>query len=199
LFSIHRDLAEEITMTNKNQPGRKALMLTGVTLVAVGALALFSPVAAGEWVVRLSALVLTVTGIVQVVQAVRGGGGLGGIFAGLLGLIVAGVGVMIWLNPELGSGVLTALLMVFFIVHGFWKLSSAFRFRQIPGWTWLALSGLLSLLFVYLLWAQWPLSGAWAIGILVGLDILLTGIAMIVVARRARLTRSSGYVDTISL
>jgi uncharacterized membrane protein HdeD (DUF308 family) len=188
-----------MTMANKNQPGRKVLMLTGVALVAVGTLALFSPVAAGEWVVRMVALVLAVTGIVQLVQAVRVGGGLGGIVAGLLGLVVAVVGVMIWLNPELGSGVLTALLMVFFVVHGFWKLSSAIRFRQIPGWTWLFLSGLLSLLFVYLLWAQWPLSGAWAIGILVGLDLLLTGIAMITVARRARLARSSGYVDTISL
>ncbi len=57
----------------------------------------------------------------------------------------------------------------------------------------------MSLIFVFLLWKQWPLAGAWAIGVLVGLDLLLTGITMIVLANALRKSRSSNYVDTISL
>ena len=65
--------------------------------------------------------------------------------------------------------------------------------------SWLLLSGLLSLVFVWLLWSQWPLSGAWAIGVLVGLDLLLLGIALIVLSRALRRLSSNVYLDTINL
>jgi uncharacterized membrane protein HdeD (DUF308 family) len=117
----------------------------------------------------------------------------------VLGALVAGVGVLVWFNPEVGSGFLTALLMIFFVVNGLWKISSALRFRPARGWTWLLLAGLISLLFVYLLWSQWPLAGAWAIGVLVGLDLLLTGLALILLARALRRVRSPDNLDTINL
>jgi len=186
-------------MNRRALPSKKMLMLTGIALLVFGVLLLVSPVAVGAAVVRLVALILVIIGVVQLVQAFRARGATETVTSGLLGAIVAGLGVMVWFNPELGSGFLTALLMIFFIVHGLWKASLAFRFRGAPGWIWLLLSGLLSLLFVYLLWRQWPLSGAWAIGVLVGLDLLLTGLAMITLSVATRKTRSRGDVDTIRL
>jgi len=186
-------------MNRKALPGSKVLMMTGIALTVFGVILLFSPVAAGEWVVRLVSLVLIVTGVVQLVQAFRSGASAASIIAGLLGAVVAGVGVMVWQNPVLGSGVLTGLLMIFFVVHGLWKLSTAFRYRRLPGWLWLLSSGALSLIFVYLLWRQWPLSGAWAIGVLVGLDLLLTGVAMMVLAGAMKRVGTSNYVETIQL
>jgi uncharacterized membrane protein HdeD (DUF308 family) len=186
-------------MNSKGLPGRKTLMIMGVTLILIGILLLVSPAAVGGAVVRLVALVLAVTGIAQLIQGLRGGSATHTVISALLGLIVAGVGVLVWFNPELGSGFLTALLMIFFVVQGVWKLSMAIRFRQIRGWAWLLLSGLVSLVFVYFLWAQWPLAGAWAIGVLVGLDLLLTGFSMIVVAAAMGKVKTSAYVDTINL
>jgi uncharacterized membrane protein HdeD (DUF308 family) len=193
------DGIEDNTMNGKGLPGRKILMLMGLVLVLLGVLLLISPAAVGGAVVRLVAVVLVVTGIVQLIQGFKGGTGIHTIISSLLGIVVAGLGVMVWLNPELGSGFLTALLMIFFFVQGLWKLSTAFRYRQVRGWTWLLVSGLVSLVFVYLLWAQWPLAGAWAIGVLVGLDLLLTGFSMIVIAAAMKTVRSSRYVDTINL
>ena len=186
-------------MDRKTLPGSRMLMTMGIVLTVFGALLLISPATVGGVVVRLVALVLVLTGIAQLIQGLRGGSASHTVISGILGLVVAGVGVLVWLNPELGSGFLTALLMVFFVVHGLWKLSTAVRYRKARGWAWLLLSGLISLVFVYLLWKQWPLSGAWAIGVLVGLDMLLTGLAMIVLAYSMRKVKSSGYVDTISL
>ena len=57
----------------------------------------------------------------------------------------------------------------------------------------------MSLVFVYLLWIQWPLSGAWAVGVLVGIDLVLTGLSMVILAVALRKVRGSGYVDTINL
>ena len=185
---------------NRNAlPGSKTLMMMGIALAVLGALLLVSPAAVGGAVVRLVALVLVVIGVIQLIQGFRGSRASHTVVSTVLGLIVAGVGVLVWLNPEIGSGFLTGLLMIFFVVHGLWKLSTAIRYRNATGWVWLLLSGLLSLVFVYLLWKQWPLSGAWAIGVLVGLDLLMTGFAMIILAITMRKVRSSGYVDTISL
>lgn len=186
-------------MNRNGLPGRKMLMSMGLVLVLLGALLLVSPAAVGGAVVRLVALVLIVTGIVQLVQGFKGGSTVHTVISSLLGLVVAGLGVMVWLNPELGSGFLTALLMIFFVVNGLWKISTALRFRGLAGWSWLLLSGLLSLIFVWLLWAQWPMSGAWAIGVLVGLDLLLAGIALILLSRTLRKVHKSDYLDTISL
>lgn len=171
----------------------------GMLLALIGVLLLVSPAAVGGAVVRLVALVLVFTGIVQLFQGFRGGSATHTVISALLGLVVAGVGVLVWFNPELGSGFLTALLMIFFVLQGLWKLSMAIRFRQLRGWVWLMLSGLVSLVFVYFLWAQWPLAGAWAIGVLVGLDLLLTGFSMILIAAAMGKMKSSGYVDTINL
>jgi uncharacterized membrane protein HdeD (DUF308 family) len=191
--------SEERRMNRKALPGSNVLMMTGIMLAVFGAVLLFSPVAAGEWVVRLVSLILMVTGVVQLVQAFRSGVSMGSLIGGLLGVVVAGVGVMVWQNPVIGSGVLTGLLMIFFIVNGLWKLSTAIRFRRLPGWLWMLFSGVLSLVFVYLLWSQWPLSGAWAIGVLVGLDLLLSGISMIILAGAVKKVGHSNYVETIQL
>ena len=185
-------------MNNKSLPGSKVLMLGGIALIVFGILLLISPAAVGGAVVKLVALVLMITGVAQLVQALRSGIGAGAIISALLGVLVAGLGIMVWTNPELGSGFLTALLMIFFIVHGLWKITTALRYRMLPGWLGLLFSGVLALVFVYLLWRQWPLSGAWAIGVLVGLDLLLTGVALVVLGLAARKFRSSNYVDTIT-
>ena len=186
-------------MSRTDLPGRKMLLSMGIALVLFGILLLVSPAAVGGAVVRLVALVLIVTGVVQLIQGLKGGSTSHIIISSLLGLVVAGLGVLVWLNPELGSGFLTALLMIFFVVQGLWKLTTAVKFRQVRGWAWLLLSGLVSLVFVYFLWAQWPLAGAWAIGVLVGLDLLLTGFSMMVIAMAMKKVKSSGYVDTINL
>jgi len=50
---------------------------------------------------------------------------------------------------------------------------------------WVLGSGVLSLLLGLLIWNQWPVSGMWAVGVLVGVDLLSTGISMVVLASRA--------------
>lgn len=186
-------------MSKRIMPGGNALLISGIALALLGVLLLLSPVAVGSVVVKLVALVLGVVGLVQLVQALRSANLVHRAVSGVLGAVVAGVGVLVWFNPDVGSGFLTALLMIFFVVNGVWKISLALRFRPAAGWGWLLLAGLISLLFVYLLWSQWPLAGAWAIGVLVGLDLLLTGLALMLLARALRKARGSGDVDTIHL
>lgn len=162
--------------------GANTLMVTGALLAVIGLVALLSPVTAGSAVVKIVALILVVTGVVQLVHAYRSSSRPDRLLWTVLGSVISLLGILVWFNPEIGSGFLATLLMLFFAAQGFWKISMSLRLRRFNGWLWMLLSGLLSLLFVYLLWSQWPLSGAWIIGLLVGLDLLLSGIAAMVVA-----------------
>lgn len=186
-------------MSSRPLPGSNILMVTGVAATLFGVLLLLSPAAVGGAVVRFVALALVLVGVVQLLNAMRPASPAHRTVSAVLGAIVTAVGVLVWLYPELGSGFLTALLMIFFAVNAVWKLSTAWRLRPLPGWGWVAGSGLLSLLLAWLLWKQWPLSGAWAIGVLVGIDLLVTGLALIRVARSGRRNRGSDYVGTINL
>jgi len=169
-------------MTRKPLPRRNTLVLGGSVLVALGALLLVSPVAVGNTVVRIVALVLAVTGVAALVQAYRSEASAQRGVSMALGAVAAVLGVLVWLNPQVGTGFLTALLMGFFAVDGGWKLMMAFRYRPLRAWWWLLASGILSLFFVLLLGWQWPVSAAWVIGVLVGLDFLGAGVSMLLLA-----------------
>jgi uncharacterized membrane protein HdeD (DUF308 family) len=192
-------ISENVEMNNSARMGSRTLMLTGIVLSILGLLLLASPMAAGEFVIMMVAAILFLTGVAQVIQSFRSPGAADRLISAVLGVVVAGLGFMVWRNPEIGSGFLMTLLMVFFVVNGLWKVTTAWRFRGASGWIWLMLAGLVSLFFVWLLWSQWPVAGAWVIGVLIGIDLLLTGISMVVLAVTARRVRSSGYVDTINL
>jgi len=174
-------------------------LFTGILLIVFGLVVLFSPVAAGEVVVNVAAIVLVITGIVRLAHAFKSQGKTDTVLSTLLGAVIAGLGVLVWLNPDLGSGFLTILLTIFFLAHGVWKITAAFDFRRYAAWGWLLLSGLVSLVFAWLMWRQWPVSGAWAIGILLGLDLLFTGSVTVLLALAIKRARRSGSVETISL
>ncbi len=72
-----------------------------------------------------------------------------------------------------------------FILEGIWKIVSSLSYRSASGWVWVLGSGVLSLLLGLLIWNQWPVSGMWAVGVLVGVDLLSTGISMVVLSSRA--------------
>ena len=54
------------------------------------------------------------------------------------------------------------------------------------GWSWSLFSGIVTVLLGVLIWRQWPVSGAWAIGILVGIHVLMSGWAAIMLGAAAR-------------
>ena len=104
----------------------------------------------------------------------------------ILGVITRLCGILLIGHPLLGLSFLTLLLVLFFVVEGAWKMVSAFSYRSVSGWVWMLVSGMLSLILSLLIWNQWPVSGMWAVGLLVGVDLLSTGASMIVLALALR-------------
>lgn len=165
------------------------LMLFGVALIVLGAIAVLAPVFAGSAVVIIIGIVLLVSGIGQFIHGVKAESWRARMMPLILGVITFLCGILVIGHPLLGLEFLTLLLAVFFVVEGFWKIVSSFSYRSSSGWIWVLVSGAVSLFLGLLIWSQWPLSGMWAVGLLVGIDLLLTGISMVVLASRGNQTR----------
>ncbi len=165
-------------MSNDRAPGTSRLKFLGIASIILGIVALASPAVAASAVVIIVGATLLLAGVSQVFQALKGEGWRGKTMPLVLGVItgIAGVGVLA--HPVLGLGVLSLMLAFYFVVEGIWKIAAAFRFRPNPAWIWMLLGGVLSLVLGYLIWSQWPLSGIVAVGVLVGIDLITTGLAL---------------------
>lgn len=169
-------------MSERKLPSGNVLMFLGIALVVLGIGAILSPVVAGKAVVYFIGSLLLVTGMVQLVAGLRHeswGSKLSGI---ILGAITAVAGVAVLAHPLYGLAALALVLAIFFVAEGIWKIVMSFSFRPARGWLAMLFSGVLALLLGGMIWNQWPLSGMWAVGILVGVDLLSTGLSLIAVA-----------------
>ena len=173
-------------MAEKALPGAKYLMLTGIVLIVFGIIAITTPAVAGTAVVWVIGAVLLISGIVQFLQGFREDSWASKLLGVILGVMTTLCGLAVLAHPLLGLTALTLVLAIFFVVEGIWKIVASFSFRPAPGWLAMLFSGLLGWLLGFLIWKQWPMSGMWAIGVLVGVDLLVTGLSMVALAITVR-------------
>jgi uncharacterized membrane protein HdeD (DUF308 family) len=100
--------------------------------------------------------------------------------------IAAGIVLIRW--PISGTVSLTLVLIAFFTVEGIVTLMYAIEHRaQLSGrWAWMLASGLIDLVLAGMIFAQLPSSAEWALGLLVGINLLFGGVAMIGMALAAK-------------
>jgi uncharacterized membrane protein HdeD (DUF308 family) len=72
------------------------------------------------------------------------------------------------------------------VVTCIFELVSAFQIRPTEGWGVMLFNGIVTLLLGIMIWRQFPLSGAWAVGILFGVKLMLSGWSLIFIGRSVR-------------
>jgi len=162
------------------------VIVLGIILVAVGILAILAPLVSGAFIALSVGVLFVVGGAVQIVYALRAGSWKCGILGFVSGALFLVCGVLMVLHPLVGLAFMTLLLAVFFWVDGVARIALSLQARPLRGWGWILFGGLLSILLGIMIFAKWPLSGAWAVGTLVGIDLLYTGWSMIALALAAR-------------
>jgi len=169
-------------MAEQATPSGKRLMWLGIVLIVLGAVAILTPLMAGTAVVIVIGILLLMAGIGQIIQGWQAPSWSEKIIPLVLGGIttVAGTGVIG--HPLFGLGFLTLLLIIFFVIEGIWQIIASFSYRPVSGWVWMLISGVISVALGILIWRQWPVSGMWAVGVLVGVHLLTTGISMMAIA-----------------
>ncbi|MGP8105437.1 MAG: HdeD family acid-resistance protein [Desulfobaccales bacterium] len=161
------------------------LLTLGIISIILGFLALGSSAFFTEASMIFFGLILLIIGALEVVHSFwqRHWGGfflylLNGIFAVVAGLIMIG-------NPVGSAVILTLLLAMFFIVVGLFRSIASLSMR-FPSWEWRLFDGIITLLLGILLWAQWPFSGVWAIGMFIGIYLIFSGWSSVMLALAAR-------------
>ena len=154
--------------------------LIGIALIILGLLALLAPLATGLSIAIMIGILLVVSGVVQLVLVFPARPLSRGIFLLLFALLSLVAGVYMIGQPGVALATLTLLLAVYFVATGILEFIAALQARPQPGWGWLAVSAVLSFLLGVMIWSQFPLSGAWAIGLLVGIRLLTAGWLLVV-------------------
>jgi membrane protein HdeD len=163
-------------------PKGNGLLITGVVLVLLGIGSMIAPAFAGSAVVYLIGGLLLLTGLVQLIAGWQTESWREKMVSLIPGGIATAGGIAVMAHPFYGLAALSLVLALFFVAEGAWKIIYSFSYRQVPGWIALLVSGMLDLILGVLIWRQWPVSGMWAVGILVGVNLLSTGTALISLA-----------------
>src|ERR1700690_886945 len=150
------------------------LVVLGMLAIALPALASLAATAFLGWLLLLSGFV----GLISTVRARRAPGFAWSLVSAILG-IAAGA-VLLWL-PLQGTLSLTAVLIAFLFVEGLVSILYALEHRRaLTGrWAWMLASGVVDLALAFIIFAGLPGTALWALGLLVGINMLVGGGALI--------------------
>jgi uncharacterized membrane protein HdeD (DUF308 family) len=157
-----------------------------VLLILTGLFAIAVPMVAGVAVTAIVAWLIVLGGLLHLWMAfhVRGTGA--HIWQVLVGIAYLATGVYILLHPLAGLIGLTVVLAVYLLLNGLFELALAMKIRPLPGSGLMLVDAILSLLLAGMIWWRLPSAATWAVGLLVGIAILFSGISRLILSVAAK-------------
>jgi uncharacterized membrane protein HdeD (DUF308 family) len=163
------------------RPMRSWFVGLGVAFAVLGVLAIFLPFAATLVTTVVIGWLMLVGGAIQLVHALQNRRWAGSGWAIVEGVIMVIAGVLVAVFPVAGKLTLTLVLAAFFVVEGVLKIVRCVQHRAMRAWGWLLFDGIASLVLGGLIWAGWPSTAVWALGLLVGIDLLMGGVSLLLI------------------
>jgi uncharacterized membrane protein HdeD (DUF308 family) len=164
-----------------DEPLRRRLRMTGLLLVLIGALGILLPQVISITISLFIASLLLLSGVVIGYFTWNSYDRSG--LAWLKPFVLVSLGLLILFHPLAGAAALGLMLFIYFLLDGFTGVSFALALRPTSGWVWILLSGIASLVLAFILIAGWPFSSLWLLGLMVGISLLFSGIALLMLTR----------------
>jgi uncharacterized membrane protein HdeD (DUF308 family) len=163
-------------------------LIEGIILIALGAAAIIVPPIATLTVTIFAGWLFLISGLVGLFMTFRTRGVPGfwwSLFSAVLAVVV---GFLLIARPISGAFSLTLLLITFFVIEGVLSVMFALDHRrELPGaWGWMLASGIVDLVLATIILAGLPGTAAWAIGLLVGINLTFGGVGLVAMALQAR-------------
>jgi len=163
-----------------------ASLLWGVLLIVFGMAAVAAPFAAAVAINVAVAWLIVLAGVVHLILGFRAHGAGGLIWKVLVGLAYMFFGAYLNVHPVLGVATLTLVLASLFLVEGVLDILLFFQMRSMRGSSWILIDGVVTLLLGLMIYMQWPSSAAWAIGTLVGVSLIISGLTRVMLSLTVR-------------
>jgi uncharacterized membrane protein HdeD (DUF308 family) len=166
----------------------KLVLAQGIVMMVLGFLAVAEPNVATIAVGIFVGWLFFIGGIFRAMSVWQSRGMPGFAWSLLTALLAIVLGLILIFRPLAGVLTLTMVLIAFFILEGITAIVLAVQHREhLRSWGWVLFSGIVDLLLAFLIWDGWPSSADWAIGLLVGINMLFFGLSLVMTALAARL------------
>ena len=146
---------------------------------------MLAPLGAGLAVVTMIGVLLVFAGVSLLIFAFRAGSFGDGLMVFLVGVLSVLAGLYMLANPGVALATLTLVLAGYFVLTGILEVIYSFQARPVRGWGWLLFGGIISVMLGVMLWRQFPISGVWAVGVLVGVRFLMSGFELMAIGGAA--------------
>jgi membrane protein HdeD len=153
------------------------LIIVGVLSVLAGLYAIFNPLPATLAATLIAGWAFLILGLLQVFAVFRIEGWGGKIWALIVGVAMALVGVRIVGNPIMGALALTWVLAILFVVSGLSKVILGLSYKGIEYRGLIIISGVVSVVLGIMVFSNFPYSAAVILGVLLGIELLSNGVA----------------------
>ena len=166
----------------------RLFLFQGVVMIILGVLAVCAPVAATIAVDIYVGWLLLISGVIGLIALVSTHHVHAFIWSLITAALSIGIGILLILKPIEGALSLTLLLTAFFIMEGVFQTAVAIASRQVMAgtWVWMLLSGIADLVLAAIIITGWPGTAVWALGLLVGVNLLTSGCAVMMAALGGR-------------
>jgi uncharacterized membrane protein HdeD (DUF308 family) len=165
------------------------LFALSIMQIIAGCIAIASPIIASLAAAAVFGAVLILTALIQLIHVFKARAWPRHAWYGLGGVLYAIAGLMVALNPIGGAVALAVLIAVLFIADGVLRIMFATAARPIAGWGWLIAAGIGSIVVGAFLLIGWPADALWIVGLLLGINLIFTGVMYAALALAARSSR----------
>jgi uncharacterized membrane protein HdeD (DUF308 family) len=161
-------------------------IVLGILLIVGGVLSIAVPAFAGLAASVFFGWLVMLAGAAHLVYAWSERGAGTAIWQVLIGIIYLAAGGYMLYMPAAGVVALTAVLAVYIALEGVMELALFGVVRKLPGSVWFLVDGIVSLLLAGLIFWGWPASSFWVVGTLVGISLVFSGVARLMIPMRVR-------------
>jgi uncharacterized membrane protein HdeD (DUF308 family) len=157
-----------------------------IIMIILGCLSIVMPSATGVAVSVILGWVIILAGFMHFAYAFAASGAGSFLWRVLVAVVYIVGGSYLLLNAPFTLGALTMAVAVIFIMEGIFQIVAYFPARKLPGTGWLVFDGIVSIALGALIAYQWPASSTWAIGTLVGANLLFSGFSRLFYSTAAK-------------
>jgi len=167
------------------------LLTLGILMIILGMIGFFQPIAYTVATTIFFGALLLVSGGTGIVAAFKLHGWKGKTAAIVLALLYLISGVLLVLHPLLGALTLTLVVGAFLTAAGLVKIWMGFSHKEQSGWGWIVASGVLSVLLGILIYAEFPGSGLWLLGLFLAIELVFDGWGLVMLALAAHAAKAA--------
>lgn len=158
----------------------------GIVLIVVGIAAICFPLVSTIAAKIFLGWLFLIGGVFIIIHAFSAQGWGGFLWSLLIGVLYLIAGGYLAFFPLTGLLTLAILLAILFVAEGIMEVIMAYRVHPSEGWGWLLLSGIAALAVGVLIFLGLPSSATWALGLLVGINLLFSGWSYVFLALSGR-------------